>query len=801
MTKVYRLFLMVFAAVLLFSCDQSEDVQDVNLDDIFSADAVDDRDTQVDAMEVKSVRFSPDYKNFYIQTSIIRDLGPYALTDTNLVTIKTSESIGGVPNESRTKPLLVAVKNTEGDEVFKMGFKTLVLVDLAQPQYVIDRERDAVKGIRSVFSHHNLYVSFMYGQNVSETMEATDYVLDTYFTSQPEKFKYLYRAILLKKKEMEDRVSMWADAKGLSLMVFSDEVVYEDDDQPIDPKHFELQGILVNADSVKADSPSVYPVCFKSQQLTDVGQAKSILKVLSKNTDGMYQDQFNWQEMKGRVLKTDKDIIANEFQFENPDGKIYRGLAHRLRIEIYSKMNDSLVGAASTRIFMGTTYNPIIVNGNSNLVVFLQGIGLALMIMLFIYLVFQFLVPYIRYRIFKKKYVLKYMPGNMSLGNIMITQSCYFCKAPFVEGEEIVAKCNHVMHKSCWDENGYHCPDYGRHCDTGSHYYNYRNPFDVKNASFYMKWILVAIGAGIITWIVYMLYVTDYDLHHEQLIARMAESKIPSMGSMAFFNDKDRNLDYTPVFGLLLGFFLTLALSALAVRRQQQLRRLTDIFIRAMIVGVSSFLLFVFFDYISAALNMPILEMIIDLVPWTLSSMLVVFVSTVGTRIKLRKYVFAIAVCVGVLSMYVWSYIVEDVTQFDIRVLLMFSSILICVGLALSVAELAPRSERYFLNIKGAIKEMDVALFKWFLNDPETVVTLGKSIDCSLQMSWDLKGNVAPVHAELRMTSGGVIRMTALEDGVMVGEKQLAVGKSIELFHNTSFTIGDTTFTYVERDL
>ena len=114
---------------------------------------------------------------------------------------------------------------------------------------------------------------------------------------------------------------------------------------------------------------------------------------------------------------------------------------------------------------------------------------------------------------------------------------------------------------------------------------------------------------------------------------------------------------------------------------------------------------------------------------------------------------------------------------------------------------MAPRSERYFLNIKGAVKEMDVALFKWFMNDPAMVVTLGKSIDCSLQMSWDLKGNVAPVHAELRMTSGGNVRMTAIEEGVMVDDKPLEVGKSIDLYHNTSFTIGDTTFTYVERDL
>ena len=96
---------------------------------------------------------------------------------------------------------------------------------------------------------------------------------------------------------------------------------------------------------------------------------------------------------------------------------------------------------------------------------------------------------------------------------------------------------------------------------------------------------------------------------------------------------------------------------------------------------------------------------------------------------------------------------------------------------------------------------MDVALFKWFLSDPDMVVTIGKSIDCSLQLSWDLKGNVAPVQAQLVMTSGGTVRLTALEEGVMVNDKPMAVGKTISLYHNSSFTIGDTTFTYVERDI
>lgn len=84
---------------------------------------------------------------------------------------------------------------------------------------------------------------------------------------------------------------------------------------------------------------------------------------------------------------------------------------------------------------------------------------------------------------------------------MLIEQSCYFCKAPFVEGDEIVAKCRHILHKSCWDENEYQCPEYGRHCKQGRHYYNSRNLFDPHNASFYLAWIIAGAFAGLIAWI------------------------------------------------------------------------------------------------------------------------------------------------------------------------------------------------------------------------------------------------------------------------------------------------------------
>jgi hypothetical protein len=601
---------------------------------------------------------------------------------------------------------------------------------------------------------------------------------------------------------MTDRTGIWSDAKKLEMIVFSDEKVYGENDRPIDPQHFELQSTLVR-DTLTNDSLSISSVCFKPKgNILDDDEAKSIMKVVCKNSDGLYMDHFNWTKLKDNLIRQNGQIIlANEFVFENPDGKVYRGDPHVMRIEIFAKDTEKMIGSATSSIYLGTAYNPVIVNGGNIVWMFLQGIVIGLMVMLFVYMVFQFLIPFIQYKLFEKKYVLKYVPGNMSIGNVLITESCYFCKARFKEGDTIVAKCEHVMHKSCWDENDYHCPEFGRQCQNGSHYYNDKNLFDPKNALFYMKWILMAIAASICTWFVYMVYVTNYDAHTQQFVAKMMEPKIGMMGEMAMFNGASNYTNYIPAIGLLTGFFLTLALSSLAVRRMQFKRRVLDVLLRAILVGVVAYFIFRLFRSVSLAFSfVGLLSAVLDCVPWAITSMLIVYVSTVGTRIKLKKYILVIAIALGVLSMFLWSFFFRDIMQMDIRVLLLFSIMLLAVGLAVSVAELAPKSGHYFLNIKGAVKEMDVALFKWFMNNPDDVVSIGKSIDCSLQMSWDIKGQVAPINAELRMVGDG-IRLTAVEDGVRVGDDPLPPGRSVWLYHNTQFSIGDTTFTYVERDI
>ena len=800
--KIVRLLLFALIAFPFVSCEDKMSSEDVNLDEIFSSDSSEDGEQNTEPMKVVGLKFSPDYKTLRLFTSVVRGMGSYSFTDTSQVYVKGYEVISGIENTSKGRPRLVKVINSEGDEVKRRNIKVNVLVDLNLPQNVVDKECNTVKEMMTVFTTPNLYVTFMHGNEVSETMAPTDYVLNNYFVSYPDSAKYLYRSILLKKKEMEDRVGVWSGDQKMSLVVFSDERVYSDEDEPYDPDHFELEEQLVGELPTDGDSLTIQCVHFSESGIPESDQGANVLQVLCKNYHGLYQQRYDWVKLKNSILRlANEQFIANEFVFENPDGKVYRGNPHQMKIEVYDKKNDSLIGWTSCALFLGNAYNPVIVNGYPVLWVFVQGLGLAIFIFVNVYLIFQFLIPYIRYRLFKRKYIVKYIRGiNMSVGNVYIDKTCYFCKAPFEDGDEVVAKCDHVMHKSCWDENGYHCPEYGRNCQHGSHYYNHKNLFDSKNASFYMKWTLTAIVAAFFAWMFYMLYATNYSLSNEELVAQMRQARLDVIGTSAVFGVEEDQMRHMPTFGLIMGFFLTLAMSVLAVRRQQINRRVVNIFMRALIVGVTSFFVFLIAGTITFSFELGLLSVLIDWIPWSVMAVLIAYISTIGTRIVLRRSLVLVAGVLGVLSMYLWSLFFRGIYQIDIRALLLISCILFAVVLAVAVAAMAPKSERYFLNVKGAVKEMDVAIYKWFYNNPDEVVTLGKSIDCSLHMSWDLKGKVAPVQAEIKMVDDA-LRLTALEEGVMFNNKPLNVGKSIWLYHNTSFLIGDTTFTYIERDL
>ena len=796
MNKIHRFLLLATALVTgLASCQQIGLLSNLGVEDptaLFeSAGALPGKAPAAgiqDNLSVKKVEFAPDYKTFSVWTNVVGEIGPYPLTDSTQVRIDVEELLDGVRSPRRTQPRLVKAWNTEKDQIKELGIKVLVLVDLSLGQDKIDAQRAAVEEMRTVFDEEILYVSFMSNTSVTPSRQVSDYILDTYFKNWSSK-KCLFRSILEKMREMAGGNAPWTGANALKLVVFSDGKVYDDEDQPMDPDHFQMENEILQTEMGK--HLDIYYVNLGTAASdTEDAEAVNVMTSLCEKTGGAYLTHFSWTLLRKSMLDAyGDDIYANRFDFVNPDGKVYRGGSNLLKLKFTSLKENRQIASATAHIKEGSMFRPVIVNGDPLGTVLFEGLSVGLFIMLAIYLICQFLIPFIRYRIFLRKHVVKYSGKNMIVNGIDVGQSCYLCKAPFEPGDEVVVKCEHTLHKHCWDENEYHCPEYGRHCQHGSHFYDREHLLDKRNAPYFMKWILMAVAASICAWMAFSLW-TDSSVKPILSYLFPDDPSAPANGGI--------HLNQLPSYGFMIGFFLTFGIAFLAIPR----RRFSDyagIFLRALVAGLGSSILYLMVGALCIALHIDSTGFMINLVPWTLSSFLIAYVATRGTRIKLKRSIILVAVAVSVVSMYLWSslYMVLGV---DFRVLLLYSYMIYAVGMVLAIASAAPRSEHYFLHVHGAVKAMDVALYKWFRANPSAVVSIGRSVDCSLQLSWDLQGNVAPVHAEIRLVKG-VPKLYALEDGVLVSGKSLPLDRSITLYHGTSFQIGQTSFSYLEKDL
>jgi len=778
MNRLYRYILLTLVVFSLTACDQLlqnfiSPEEYAFFDDLTEKERPD--------IEITDVQFSPDYKTFSATANLVRGVSQYELADSNHIRFEVVETIDGLRISHLTTPRLIKIHNIEAEGLLQNRVRMLVLVDLSAPQATLNQVQTFVGNLRTIFVKDNLYIAFMDSTGVTETMPVTDYVLDNKFRQSTGHGIFLYRSMVQAMKEMTGRKGVWQDADKLVMVTFAGNRVYDNNtDVPLDPEHYNYEQQLLQPRT--DDSFLAYYVSIMPTDETDDEHSINVPWLFCNNTGGAYiQDFANLTvvALKQKVYEAlHLDFPDNRFDFVNPDSKVYRGDHKQLTVNFYDIQSDSLIASASTTIKLGQIYKPIIVHGHSIGYVIVQGFAFGLFILAMVFLLMQFIVPFIRYMIFKRKYVITYAGPNMSVGQKTVAESCYMCKAPFRPGDEVVVKCEHTMHHSCWIENGYHCTEYSDRCKHGSHYYNLYNPFDLHNASFYMKWVLMAIIVAVPSWACFVLDMNyDLDIITRQFM-RPPASQIPS-------------------FGFSLGLFLTAGISAFAVS-DHGIRYALQIILRSLTAAIGCYLVFLLVNAIILMLNINTLVDLINVIPWAVSSIIIIFCATNKTRIVYNRRIVLISIALGVLSLIILG-LFYNRSEFDYRALILNSFIIFSVCMAISVASVAPRSERYFLKVEGAVKTMDIALYKWFRNNAGKVVTIGKSVDCSLQLSWDLRSDIAPVQAEIRLIRN-IPYLTALEPGVLVRGKAVQPDKRVRLYHGCVFAIGQTTFTYIEKD-
>ena len=764
-------------------------------------------DVDEENMTIDSLALSDDYRMMEIYSSISADYDESLVLDSTGLNTRIFETVDSKRKTSVMFPLDIQVRrvrNLTAERFDSIGLGMLVIVDLTLPQEVIEAEKRAVERILRFFCEDNLYVAFLKSDGIiSDTQLVSDYVLDNCFNEDlGSGDKHLYSAILTKMKEMNSGNGVMRDEKNKVLFVMSDGNVWGDG-VPLDPDHFNVQKRLEEY-IVKSDwEGHFYYANFKPDTQEDIlydSTNKSILALCSI-AGGLYQESFDWVECCSSIERhfglSHSDFL---FYLANRDGRAYDGARRKLIVQVYND-NDSASVVGSVSYQEGNVFFPIIVNGVSNRVITFRGVYLLMAILALCFVILQIIIPGIRYRIFLKRNVVTYKGPNMCANGMEVMDSCYLCKAPFQDGDTIVTKCEHTMHLECWNENGYHCPEHGYRCKNGSHYYNSSKILDMHNAPDFTKWLYIALLASIVGWIVFYVFADGLTSVITKLPVVQTYQYAPGEIS---YNDRIERfytyIAYLPAFAVSLGVPLVLMLSIIVDNHNTFWRTTLIVALRTLAAFVLGFVLFGLNGLFNIIITSWVLEEPIEILTWIIYTFGITFIATFRTSSMIRPdRKFIILLLVAVLAIDGWSYLLY-VTIGDYRTCIPLLYIIYDTLVVLAISGIAPSSNRYVLHTVGCLKTTDVALYKWFMCNPDAIVTIGRSVDCSIQLSWDIKSDIAPIQAEIYMKNSNIY-LKAIENGVIINDKDLKPGKSIRLYKYSRFTIGSTKFTYREQNL
>lgn len=415
----------------------------------------------------------------------------------------------------------------------------------------------------------------------------------------------------------------------------------------------------------------------------------------------------------------------------------------------------------------------------------------------FFFLIIRILVPYIRSVSFKSKYYKKYQPEENVQRRI-----CHYCKQDLRPGQAIVTKCQHIMHKHCWEENGYKCAEYGQNCKTGiQEHIGWKDMF--KAASFKeCSQTIAGILAGLVSWIIYELCGRGGFEDLSRIIVGFVFDRSDQQASL--IQDCVMRTSSFLMIGLLLGFFLSLVFRFKDDIRNKTFMIWLKIIGLSLLTGVIGMLAFAvgadLFCLILSWTGLTYIPWYCSLPAYILFSISVSLALTMGSTIPVKS-----ALLGGLISAFI-GFLVLYFTKFTagshewLNMLLDF--IIYGGALGASLVTVRMLAERYFLVIQNGVKAgQRIPIHKWMnATGGGNKVSIGMTGECEIQMNWEKSNKVAKEHAQLfidREKNLPVIKPMAT--GVLYNARaELPVNRHAVLANGDTFKIGDTIFKYEE---
>ncbi len=687
------------------------------------------------------------------------------------------------------------------------NYSILVIVDQSVSEECFKRQREALSELFQGFPKAEFFVTAMGARRTPTTLISNTYQLISWMDSSfnrpvmEPKFIYKTMASIIEEIVGEDSHDFYHDVEynpalrdstKKSVVLLTDGRIMNDQGGYIGgDEFFRIKTAL--KDGLDLNREVQFNFVYMGENATLESTQKEVQYVLKPGIDEFFQE-FDLQALKEHlILRPDPVAMDYRMVILNPEHKLYDGQ----KITLHAYLEEDGRSAYGAKLFtMGSMIHPIPakISKTEKVNIWVNCFISGLIIILLLYLIFRIVIPRCKYFVFKKRYVKTFEKANVLpiKARDYVAQKCYFCKDDFVPGDEIVTKCEHTMHYECWKQNGHLCPEYGRECAEGRFYYNEEHPWDKRNAPYYLKNILIGAFLGIIAWSLFKALTNNtmfYDLIGN-LITLSGKVGIDASGYV--FKDKIHDLLF---FGVVVEFCITLIGSWLVERRKKTINRILLILLRGFIGAFAGFIAGFIGGVVAIATGKDYNCFIVDIIAWLLMGISSGFVIAYRTKVNVKRAVIGggLFAMLGFCVLYLFNFDDSDFSFQYIGLLVSFLCMLAVIIYASGLFSLlaAPEkvSERYFLHIEGTPKVRDVAIYKWMNRiGGYRMVTIGKSETCYIDMYWDDTPGIEGVQGEVYM-----------ENDVPY-YKNMSSNKAVRLTHGSTFTIGKTLFTYIEKD-
>lgn len=564
-------------------------------------------------------------------------------------------------------------------------------------------------------------------------------------------------------------------------------------------ENFFRDKFLLHADgylTIPEQLKAIYCIYFGDETDTEtLGE----LAFISKSTpEGRFYSKFAVDSVK-HVLLGAIDSIAMDYRMYYTVGEkvTYNGQPVELNLDIKKAKAHGVKNYSIGSPLKPFTIEPTETGGvkmRNRFLDILYGLLFGIGVIAVVYGIMQFLVPWLQYQLFKKKYVKKFKPSDVqSEGKNIVLEQCYYCKDNFQEGDTIVTKCHHTVHWECWEENHDRCPEYGLNsCKDGIYYYDRKHLTDERNSPYFTSWLLYGLAGGLISWILFKLIrVWGFMSFALEPIIKLLQGDVTPDIMRAYISKISPLL----LCGLIMGFVITFLFSYLIEFRKKTVKTILMMLVKSLGNAVIGCLAFFIGAIVIIALGKYSNCWWIDWVPWLFFGIGITPLISAKSDIGFKE-----AFLGGLVSAVLSFVAIYGLGASPLVGALAF--MIYAAGLGASIAVVHYTSENYYLHIEGPTKERDIAIYKWMnVAGGSNHVTIGKSPNCVIQMNWDDSDQIQDKQVELYIDNDHPYCL-ALTDGTVYGNdnRALKAGDSFMLQHGSHFTIGGTKFTYIEKD-